>query len=393
MTEHDAIEDLFEALLDDDAEALYERAPCGYLSTTPDGTIIKVNGTFLRWTGYRREELVGRRSFVELLSVGGRLYHESHYAPMLRLQGKVREIALDIVRADGERIPALVNSVLERSEDGSPQVIRTAVFDATERRRYEEELLAARQRAIESEARATILARTLQQSLVPPAPPRVDGLDVAAAYRPAGSGDEIGGDFYEVFQLGREEWGVVIGDVRGKGVEAGVVAGEARHTVRAAAVVDDEPCRVLATLNEVLQRSGSDRFVTAAFLRLRYRGSGWTAATCTAGHPLPYLRRAGHAPLTVGTPGALLGVFDEPVLEDHQIDLHPGDVVVLYTDGITEARRGNEWYGEERLAAMIAGASGSAAEIAETLLADVLTFQRQDPRDDIVLVVLRVPYE
>ncbi len=81
--------------LAESAEDLYENAPCGYISTAPDGTIARVNGTFLRWTGHRREELVGVRRFQDLLTAGGRIYHETHYAPLLRMQGTVREIALD----------------------------------------------------------------------------------------------------------------------------------------------------------------------------------------------------------------------------------------------------------------------------------------------------------
>src|SRR3712207_2513760 len=85
--------------LEDSVEELYEDAPCGYLSTLPRGDIVKVNATFLRWTGYSREELVGRRRFQDLLTGGGRIYHETHYAPLLRMQGEVHEIALDIVCA------------------------------------------------------------------------------------------------------------------------------------------------------------------------------------------------------------------------------------------------------------------------------------------------------
>ena len=131
---------------DESAEELFENAPCGYLSAAPDGMLIRVNETFLRWTGYRREDLVGVKRFQDLLSVGGRIYHETHYAPMLQMQGTVREIAVDIVGANGDRLPVLVNSVLVRDEDGAPQVVRTTVFDATERKRYERELLAARDR-------------------------------------------------------------------------------------------------------------------------------------------------------------------------------------------------------------------------------------------------------
>ena len=86
----------------------------------PDGTIIKVNQTFLTLTGYDREQLIGQVRFVQLLSAGGRIYHETHYAPMLSMHGEAHEIALDIIRADGSRLPVLVNSVLERDAHGAP---------------------------------------------------------------------------------------------------------------------------------------------------------------------------------------------------------------------------------------------------------------------------------
>ena len=82
--------------IEETADELYESAPCGYLSTRPDGTILRVNQTFLTWTGYRPEDLVGQKRFPELLSPGGRIYHETHYAPLLRMQGAVREIAIDV---------------------------------------------------------------------------------------------------------------------------------------------------------------------------------------------------------------------------------------------------------------------------------------------------------
>jgi PAS domain S-box-containing protein len=137
----------------DDAEDLFENAPCGYLSAAPDGTLLRVNATFLRWTGYRREDLVGVKRFQDLLSVGGRIYHETHYAPMLRMQGIVREIAVEIVGANGDRLPVLVNSVLLRDAEDEPQVVRTTVFDATERKLYERELMAMRDRERRSRER------------------------------------------------------------------------------------------------------------------------------------------------------------------------------------------------------------------------------------------------
>ena len=127
------------------ADELYEDAPCGYISAAPGGELVRVNRTLLKWTGYTWEELQGRR-FQDLLTPGGRIYHETHYAPLLRMQGAVREIALDLVCADGRHLPVLVNSVLRTDEEGQPQLVRTTIFDATHRRRYERELMLARER-------------------------------------------------------------------------------------------------------------------------------------------------------------------------------------------------------------------------------------------------------
>ena len=141
------------------AEDLYEHAPCGYLSTLPDGTITKVNETFLRWTGHGRDEIVARKRFPDLLSAGGRIYHETHIAPLLRMQGTVREIALEVVCADGRRLPVVISSVLKRDADGNPLLIRTAMFDATERKQYERELLRARDRERAARERTERLQR------------------------------------------------------------------------------------------------------------------------------------------------------------------------------------------------------------------------------------------
>ncbi len=135
------------AALSESAEDLYDNAPCGYLSALPGGTIVKVNQTFLSWTGYGREHLVARKRFPELLTAGGRIFHETHYAPLLQMQGAVREIALDMLCADGRRLPVLINSVLRKDAAGQPLVVRTTVFNATDRKEYERELLRERQRA------------------------------------------------------------------------------------------------------------------------------------------------------------------------------------------------------------------------------------------------------
>ena len=386
-----ALEAFHEALVRDDPALLYERAPCGFLSTSPDGTVLKVNETLLTWLGYTSEELVGRRSFVDLLTVGGKLYHETHYAPMLRMQGTVREIALDLVRADGGRIPVLVNANVGLSELGEPAIIRIALFDATERRGYERELLAAKERAEESEHRVRDLAHALQNTLIPPSLPHIEGLEVAAKFRPAVAGIDVGGDFYDVFAIGPDEWVVVIGDVCGKGVEAAGLTALARHTVRAVAVGLHSPGAALGALNDALLASESDRFCTATLVHLQREGRSWRAVIGSAGHPAPLLvRPSGSAAPSLAT-GPLLGVLDDVEFDQVEIVLEPGDHLVLYTDGVLEARQDLEFFGEERLLDAVVRHRGSAAGIVDGLVGEVLEFQHGAPRDDIAVVAVGVP--
>ena len=132
------------------------------------------------------------------------------------MQCEVREIALDVVRADGRRVPVLASSVLKLDQEGRPLVIRTTLMEASDRREYERELLRARVRAEESELRARVLAETLQESLIPPRLADVPGLDVAAVYRPAGLGDEVGGDFYDLFETAEGDWAIVLATSRAR---------------------------------------------------------------------------------------------------------------------------------------------------------------------------------
>ena len=391
MTSGAEPEEVFErALLLDTPEKIYQQAPCGYLSTTPDGTLVHVNDTFLRWTGLSRDELVGVRTFSSLLTAGGRIYHDTHYAPMLRLQGAVREIALEIVTAEGERLPVLANASLERDDEGEPAVVRLVLLDATERREYERELLRAKQRAEESEARASALAMTLQQTLIPPNPPHIPGLEISSTYRPAGAGEEVGGDFYDVFEINEDDWVVTLGDVCGKGVDAAVVTALVRHTIRAVTVRVPDPAQVLLALDEVLQHHPSDRFCTVALVRLRRHQGFWRAGLSLGGHPQPLLLQPGVGAVSVGDPGSLVGVLKEPAFAVTDIDLVPGDTLVLFTDGVTEGRRGDEQYGEARLREVTENHRGKP-QLAETVLADVLDFQRGSARDDIAVVTITVP--
>ncbi|HEX9993542.1 MAG TPA: SpoIIE family protein phosphatase [Acidimicrobiales bacterium] len=373
----------------------WDDAPCGFLTTSLDGTVLAANRRFLSWTGHRAADLVGRRRFQQLLAPGDRIFYETHYGPLLRLQGEVREIAVEFVAADGRRLPALVSATVRRDE-GEAGVVLTAVFEAADRRAYERELLAARRRAEASEARARLLAETLQESLIPPAPPVIPFLDVGAAYRPAGRGDEVGGDFYDVFETGRGDWAVVLGDVCGKGARAAAVTALARHTVRASAMRARRPRHVLAALNTALLGQAPERFCTVVYGRVRgapgERGCRLTVAS--GGHPLPLRTSPTHGPDRIGRPGTLLGVLASPSLHDTTVRLVPGDSVTFFTDGVTEARTGGRgrFYGEERLRDLLAAhREEDAATTAAAVVHDVLSAQDGVASDDVAVVVLRVP--
>lgn len=144
-------------------EELYESAPCGYLSTLPDGTIIRANQTCLTWIGMERQDLVGHKCFQDLLGIGGRIFYDTHFAPLLRMQGIVNEIAFDLIGADGRALPVLANAVQKRDAGGKPVVNRITLFNATDRRQYERELLLARQKAEQTAEDLKRLNETLEE--------------------------------------------------------------------------------------------------------------------------------------------------------------------------------------------------------------------------------------
>ncbi|MFI8193769.1 PP2C family protein-serine/threonine phosphatase [Streptomyces sp. NPDC085946] len=356
----------FSALLEDSAEELYESAPCGYLSTLMDGTIAKINKTLLDWLGLTREEVVGRRRFSDLLTVGGRLYHETHFAPLLGMQGQVGGIALEMRTADGSRLPVLITSTVKTGEDGRPLLIRTTVFDATDRRAYEAELLRARRAAEEARHQAEAdreqlreALTVLQQSLLPASLPEVPGMEAASSYHTA-STMQLGGDFYDLFPLGDERYAFFLGDVCGKGPQAAAVTSLVRYTLRAAALHDPEPAAALARLNTALldrYRDGDPRYCTVLLGVLEPRGGTVDVRLAAGGHPPALLLRADGRADYLPTPGGMLvGALPGASFTTVRTTLHPGDTLLLYTDGLTEARTGikRELYGYDALRAFAA---------------------------------------
>jgi PAS domain S-box-containing protein len=250
---------------------------------------------------------------------------------------------------------------------------------------------AAEDALFDAAARVAQVAQTLQASLLPPHLPELPGVEVAARYRAAGSGVEIGGDFYDLFETARDDYAVVIGDVCGKGTEAATLTALARHTLRAAAIRSRRPKAVLSMLNEALYAQLPDGFCTACYVRLRPKPGGLQLSVASGGHPLPFLLKPDGVVTVLGRPGSLIGPFAECELVEKRTLLQPGDTVVLYTDGVTEARSGERFFGEAGLRAALHDVAGLSAEtVADHIEKAVSEFQGEEGRDDLALVVFRV---
>jgi PAS domain S-box-containing protein len=236
------------------------------------------------------------------------------------------------------------------------------------------------------------IARTLQQSLLPAELPDIPGIEAAARFRPTGEGNEVGGDFYDLFESGGRGWTVVMGDVCGKGPDAAAVTALARYTLRAAAMRERLPSRSLRLLNEALLRQRDDRrFCTVAYAYLEAHDGGVRVGVASGGHPLPMLLRAGGTVEAVGQPGTLLGVLPDPNLEDRSLALSPGDALIFYTDGVIEGRGADPLLDEEGLRRLLAGCAGAGADaIAAEVEKAAFASHKGPARDDIAVLVLRV---
>lgn len=247
------------------------------------------------------------------------------------------------------------------------------------------------------------IARSLQDSLLPGVLPEVNGVELGARYRPAGQELDVGGDFYDAFQADENWWVFAVGDVCGHGVEAASLTGLARHTIRSAAMSGVMPSAVLRHLNgmllqqsaEVAARHTDDTLVTPRFCTVLAGAVQRTedsidVVLCSAGHPLPLVRRANDTVEPVGVPGTLLGVTDEVTLTDVMVHLAPGESLVCYTDGVTERRRGRRSFGDEGVVATVLRGKGvSATELARRVENDSMTFIDDEPADDMAVLVLK----
>ena len=250
--------------------------------------------------------------------------------------------------------------------------------------------------ALQHGAERAELAQILQESLLPPRLPEIPGLHVAARYVAGGTGAQVLGDFYDIFPSVRGSWGMVVGDVCGKGAPAAKSTALARYTLRAEAHRHGRPSLILAALNQALLDWQTDdpRFLTAIYATARPTLAGASVQISSAGHPLALVRRADGGVQTFGRPGTLLGLLPDPELRDSHTSLRTGDSLILFTDGVTEARGqiDRDLYGYDRLHEVVAGLGDMAAgRIADTIQQAVLAFSGGEISDDTVTLVLKVP--
>jgi serine phosphatase RsbU (regulator of sigma subunit) len=235
------------------------------------------------------------------------------------------------------------------------------------------------------------MAETLQNSLLTTDIPQIPGVEVAVRYRPAGEGALVGGDFYDLFELGENSWAVALGDVSGKGPEAAALTGLVRHTIRAAMARDPNPSAVLTAVNRQILRQDAARFCTAAVARVERTNTGLGVLVSCAGHPPPLVYRPGQAVETPESLGALLGVFPDPSLVDVSVGLGSGDAIVFYTDGVIQRFERAGRGGDAQLVALLWESEGADANrIADRIYEEAAMSEQELYRDDMAIVILQV---
>jgi serine phosphatase RsbU (regulator of sigma subunit) len=235
------------------------------------------------------------------------------------------------------------------------------------------------------------IAVTLQRALLPPRIPPIPGIDIAERYWPA-AGAQVGGDFYDVFAIDRDRWSIVIGDACGTGPNAAALTSIARHTVRAAARHGITHHEVMDWLNEAVLRSDRDLFCTACYATIDQHEGAWRLTSVAAGHPLPIITSRDAGTVRIGQPGTLLGAFEDVRMCVGTTALVPGDVVVFYTDGVTDLPPPSGLTEHEMLDLVESLRDrGSAASIADGIHESVIErVPERGRQDDIAVVVLRV---
>jgi PAS domain S-box-containing protein len=238
----------------------------------------------------------------------------------------------------------------------------------------------------------TRIARVLENALLPESLPEIPGIELAGLYRAAGELNDVGGDFYDVFEYGDGRWMLVIGDVCGKGPRAAGVTALARHTLRAAAILDQPPARMLETLHAALRRQpvGAD-LCTVCLVTIEPAADSAQLTIALAGHPPPRVIGSAGERRQVGQPGTVLGVLDPIHINEARAELHRGETLLLFTDGLLEAGAPGQQLGEQALfETSLRGPEQSLADLLAQLVQNVSGHAHERLRDDIALLAVRL---
>jgi len=236
------------------------------------------------------------------------------------------------------------------------------------------------------------IAQILQRSLLPESLPEIPGVQMAVRYLAAKEGTEVGGDFYDIWPVAHGAFAAMVGDVCGKGPRAAALTSVARHSARTASLRESTPSRVLSVVNEVVRQQTDDvAFCTLIYAHLRQQPQGYSVVIASGGHPWPAIVRRDGTVERVELSGCLLGIYETVSIEDRTVDLNPGDVLVLWTDGVTDRRGGREIYGEDRLVALLEQLGSQEPEhIVAAIEQSVVGFSPDSPQDDIAALALRI---
>ncbi|MHB8513717.1 MAG: SpoIIE family protein phosphatase [Actinomycetota bacterium] len=350
------------------------------------------------------------RKFVELYPPDPNVEGTAAYSAMRGTSHLIRELTdeaiqkvvrnpeqLELVRQLQIRSSMTVPLIVEGSSIGSLTMIssrKDRLFeekDLSFAQDFASRAAIAIQHARIYESRAHI-ARTLQQSLLPPTLPSIPGVELAAVYRAAAEGHEVGGDFYDIFRTDKSSWAVVIGDVCGKDAEAAATTALARYTIRASAMQTRKPSRILAELNEAIIRQGTDRFITVIVSIVTIRPGSVRIVLASGGHPFPLISRSDGTIQALGKTGTLVGTLPTIKASDVSASLAQGESILYYTDGCTEARSpSGDIFGENRLMSVVRQADyAHPSELTARVDRSITEFADGSFNDDIALLALRV---
>lgn len=337
----------------------------------PFGRIVDVNPAAVELTTMTRSALFGRR-----------------------LEDVLDETSLVSISPTELALPSAPEGPTQRAFDISRQQLAddsaraagelVVLREITQRVRDQDQLT----RVLAEQSR---VADALQASMIPPALPGVPGVQLASRYEPAGDGREVGGDFLDVFGVDSNTWAFMLGDVSGKGAEAATVGAAARYTVRALVGTESGPAMTLRKVNaKLLDLTDTERHCTLVHGYLRPANRGVQVTLSLAGHPRPLVVRATGEVEEVGCPGTALALIDDPELHDTTLQLAPGEVLCVFTDGLTDSRRGGELFGTDRIAELLRRHRHLPVdELAEVISDTARSFNGDQLKDDLAMLLVQ----